>query len=66
MDDMETRLRRVEDALIKINHFTETFPKLMEAKFKANSDKIDVNRRLLYAIITAIVGGAIALIWSLA
>lgn len=63
---MEARMRRVEDALIKLNHFTETFPKLMEAKFKANSDKIDVNRRLLYAIITAIVVGAIGIVWSLA
>ena len=65
MDDMETRLRHVEDAMIKLNHFTETFPALMEAKFKANSDKIDVNRRLLYGIVTAIVGGAIALVWRL-
>jgi hypothetical protein len=65
MDDMELRMRRVEEAVIKINHFTETFPELMDAKFKANSDKIDVNRRLLYGIVTAIVGGAIALVWSL-
>ena len=62
---MEARVRRVEEALIKLNHFTETFPTLMEAKFKANSDKIDVNRRLLYAIIAAIVAGAIGIIWTL-
>ena len=77
MDDMEARMRRVEQAVVRINHFTESFPELMEAKFdglnntfkevaKSNADKIAVNRRLLYGIITAVVGGAIAVLWSLA
>jgi len=59
MDDMEARMRRLEEAVIKLNHFTETFPVLME-------EKISINRKLLYFILTTVVGGAIATLWSLA
>jgi hypothetical protein len=59
MDDMEARMRRVEEAVIKLNHFTETFPRLME-------EKIGTNRKLLYFILTAVVGGAIAVLYSVA
>ena len=52
-------MRRLEEAVIKLNHFTETFPVLME-------EKISINRKLLYFILTTVVGGAIATLWSLA
>ena len=68
------RMDRIEESVFKLNHFTETFPQLMEAKLdgmtntfrevaKANADKIDINRRLLYGIISTIVGGALAVLW---
>jgi len=70
----QERMDRLEESVYKLNHFTETFPALMEAKLdgmtntfkvmaKSNADKIDVNRRLLYGIISTIVGGALAVLW---
>ncbi len=65
-DDIEERLSQVEQSVVKINHFTETFPKLMEVKLDAVVDKVLFNRKLIYFVLTSIVGGALVVLWSLA
>jgi len=60
-EDTEQRLRRLEDAFIKVNHFTESFPKLVEVKLVALSDGIKLNRKLILLVLAGLVTGTLGL-----
>ncbi len=59
----EERLAKVELAVIKLNHFTETFPNLMEVKLKALDDGLKLNRKLIILELGGLVTGVLGLLF---
>ena len=57
----DERIDRVEESIIKLNHFTESFPKLMEVKMLALSDGLKLNRNLILIVLGGLVTGALGL-----
>lgn len=62
-EDNAERIRRIEDAVIKINHFTESFPELMEVKLDGLRDSIKINRNLVLIVLTGLVSGVMGILF---
>ena len=62
-EDAELRLKQLEIAFIKVNHFTETFPVLMETKLEAISNTTKLNRNLILIVLAGLVTGVLGLVF---
>ena len=65
MSSDEERLSQVEESVIKLNHFTESFPELMKVKLGAISDQTKLNRNLILIVLAGLVTGVLGLLFYL-
>ena len=59
----EERLAQVELAIVKLNHFTESFPELMKVELKALDDGLKLNRKLILVVLGGLVTGVLGLVF---